>query len=694
MASEKDEVRRDRRCLVEALKDAGAVVKADRTVKCPFHDDRSPSGSIHKDDQGVWRFTCHGCGWGGDVFDVVEKSGGRKAEDVLRDIKREEMREADEPRPQRKRHFPSVGAIEAATPGHQATYAYTNPDTRRVEMVVVRHLRPDGKKSFKQFQPDGDGFTDGAPPKPWPLYNRTRVRGAHTVVVCEGEKAVHALTDVLPEGYAATTAPCGAGKAEHADWTPLAGKKVILWPDNDAPDPSKGNVRQGIRHMEQVASSLERVEPRPEVLWISPDELAIPPKGDAVEYLQMYGENDRAKERDAVLCAFRIASPVSASRGLYRHLQDIITGKRRSIPWKSHAITKLAKPCLPGTITLICGDPGSTKSYLLLEQMWLWHKEGIHVALYELEEDQEYHLNRALAQVDGNARLDDPDWVFEHPHQSMDAYERHKAFMDSFALRVFAAPGDREKPQITQDDLVAWARGQAEKGARIIAVDPVTMAAPGKGQDRSYTPDLKFLVEMKLVAREFGCSIILVTHPKESANAKGKAFIDNLAGGKAYSRFAQTILWVIKMEEPEHHRMLVIRPGRAAADDPDEEIYDEVERTVRFVKTRNGKGAGRQLGFEFDHRTLTFVEKGLVLKGASRPQFEDHAKPRLDAFGDAIAPGVSARATGREGDARRPDRRPFPVPAPIAGPSFDEFFGFGDERGDDDGVNDYPEVLN
>jgi hypothetical protein len=39
-------------------------------------------------------------------------------------------------------------------------------------MIVVR-TEEDGRKDFKQMKPEGEGFTWGGPPKPWPLYNRT-----------------------------------------------------------------------------------------------------------------------------------------------------------------------------------------------------------------------------------------------------------------------------------------------------------------------------------------------------------------------------------------------------------------------------------------------------------------------------------------------------------------------------------------
>ena len=67
---------------------------------------------------------------------------------------------------------------------------------------------------------------------------------SESVAVAEGEKCVHLLHDV---GIVATTSPCGSRKSQYADWTPLAGKAVYLWPDND------GN---GKKHMEDVEKQL------------------------------------------------------------------------------------------------------------------------------------------------------------------------------------------------------------------------------------------------------------------------------------------------------------------------------------------------------------------------------------------------------------------------------------------------------
>lgn len=69
-------------------------------------------------------------------------------------------------------------------------------------------------------------------PDPRPLYNLPGLVTARDVVLVEGEKCAQAL---IAAGICATTAMNGAKAPVHkTDWTPLAGKHVIIWPDRDA----------------------------------------------------------------------------------------------------------------------------------------------------------------------------------------------------------------------------------------------------------------------------------------------------------------------------------------------------------------------------------------------------------------------------------------------------------------------------
>ena len=71
---------------------------------------------------------------------------------------------------------------------------------------------------------------------PRPLFGLDRLSGhpGATVIVCEGEKAAEAAARLLPD-YVAVTSPNGSKSAPKADWSPLAARDVIIWPDNDKP---------------------------------------------------------------------------------------------------------------------------------------------------------------------------------------------------------------------------------------------------------------------------------------------------------------------------------------------------------------------------------------------------------------------------------------------------------------------------
>lgn len=68
-----------------------------------------------------------------------------------------------------------------------------------------------------------------------PLYGLDRLaqRPGAPVLVVEGEKTADAAGAHLP-GFVAVTWPSGTNSTQKADWSPLAGRDVIVWPDADA----------------------------------------------------------------------------------------------------------------------------------------------------------------------------------------------------------------------------------------------------------------------------------------------------------------------------------------------------------------------------------------------------------------------------------------------------------------------------
>lgn len=70
---------------------------------------------------------------------------------------------------------------------------------------------------------------------PRPLYGLDRLadRPEATVLVTEGEKCSDAAVGELPD-LVSVSWPGGSKAVDKADWLPLAGRKVVLWPDCDA----------------------------------------------------------------------------------------------------------------------------------------------------------------------------------------------------------------------------------------------------------------------------------------------------------------------------------------------------------------------------------------------------------------------------------------------------------------------------
>jgi hypothetical protein len=99
--------------------------------------------------------------------------------------------------------------------------------------ITASVTRYDPKPGEKEFIPWDVKTRKHTHPTPRPLYNQPGILNEKTVVLVEGEKCADAL---ISAGIPATTAMGGAkAPTDKTDWTPLRGKEVIVWPDNDEP---------------------------------------------------------------------------------------------------------------------------------------------------------------------------------------------------------------------------------------------------------------------------------------------------------------------------------------------------------------------------------------------------------------------------------------------------------------------------
>lgn len=141
--------------------------------------------------------------------------------------------------------------------------------------IVCRWDTATGKE-IRPFAEGADGgWTCGAMPTPRPIFRLPEIlRSAGRVWITEGEKAADALRQL---GLVATTSAGGAQSAKKTDWSPLAGREVIVWPDHDLP---------GTKYKDDVLELWSKLSPNPTVRVVDPTKLGLGAAGDAADWIE------------------------------------------------------------------------------------------------------------------------------------------------------------------------------------------------------------------------------------------------------------------------------------------------------------------------------------------------------------------------------------------------------------------------
>jgi putative DNA primase/helicase len=253
---------------------------------CPVHKERTPS--FHAEDA-LGRAHCFGCGFSADHFEFVERMDSLSFRDAVAKVgamagitvegggeyvaKPIPVREAA-PDPYAGYEFIPVPAdVPDLIPGQKTpparrpkfvgtdkefttytpsdVYAYFNSDGELLGYVIRQDLG-EGKKLTPGLwwakAPDGyEGWSHGSLPAPRPLYGLPELL-AHPdkqVLVVEGEKCRRAADKALGGKVVVVSWLGGTSAVRQTDWSPLAGRSLLLWPDHD---------EGGYKAMAEVAS--------------------------------------------------------------------------------------------------------------------------------------------------------------------------------------------------------------------------------------------------------------------------------------------------------------------------------------------------------------------------------------------------------------------------------------------------------
>lgn len=186
----------------------------------------SLSVELQGEKAGLWHDFA--TGEGGDIFDLWKAARGLSSfRETLKDAGEYSGATANTPRRTPRRKSPKGGEAWGA-PTH--VYRYTDPQGGIIAEIERYDWEKDGeaKKTFRPWDVARRKYTH---PETRPLYNLPNIASAPEIIVTEGEKAADAL---IAQNIDATTAMGGSNAPlEKTDWTPLRGRKVVIWPDND-----------------------------------------------------------------------------------------------------------------------------------------------------------------------------------------------------------------------------------------------------------------------------------------------------------------------------------------------------------------------------------------------------------------------------------------------------------------------------
>lgn len=620
MTTPRDEIealRHDRDALVEALESAGAVVRGPN-VKCPFHADGHPSGRIIMQQGGVWRYYCHAveCDWNqhaGDVWDVRAAVMGQDVSDVLREEHRKRApakpaARAASPMPPPNIERPTSAPQEMAYRSAEmlalkrglrleAEYRYTDYTGKHV-MSVLRCRDNQEKKTFLQAavtltgQLGAKGMTGVRPLYGWESISP----GCGPVLVVEGEKCVHALHGLgLP-------AVCWAGGAEaptKSDWSILVGHELVLWPDNDdAGRHAMAELTRHLRTLRNKPASITQIDPGP---------LKLPEKGDVVDWLALGHGID-----DVHVVIAEAQPPRQFTAQLRQHFLDKAAGKHRPIPWPWYYVTRLTRALAPGSITMLCGDPGDGKSLMLVQAFAHWVRKGYPASIYELEEDVVYHVARMLAQLGHNNRIIDDDYCRAHLDDVMATIDEQSELLEEIGSRVYASPDFG----VDKDHLIEWLETRFTAGDRVCVIDPITVS---KASDKPWLDDQHFIDRAKMLCRRHQASLVLVTHPtKQAALESGRKSrrsapqLDHLAGGASISRQARCVLYMERIRG-EYYCDVQTGSGMVA-------YGVRPNRAIHVLKARDGAiESSRRVMLHYEYDQMSFKELGVWLADANGP---------------------------------------------------------------------------
>jgi hypothetical protein len=217
----------------------------------------------------------------------------------------------------------------------------------------VRMHKPDGnaghEKFIRPFWHDGKQWKHGEPPQTSGkvLYglNDLSAFPEALVLLTEGEQKSDVLTKIGAGRFVGVTSGA-ASSAGAADWKPMVGRHVLIWPDHD--EPGAGYAGEATAKLAAMGCAVERLDV---------SAMGLPNKGDVMDWLESFkAAHDRMPTADDVLALPRVGKPASEPSGA----SDGATGWPEPQPLTTHVApmeypVESLPPCIGAAVDEVCG---------------------------------------------------------------------------------------------------------------------------------------------------------------------------------------------------------------------------------------------------------------------------------------------------------------------------------------------------
>ena len=409
------------------------------------------------------------------------------------------------------------------------TAAWVYRDARGATLFHILRFDPPGER--KQFLPlslwrDAAGlrWRWKAFPTPRPLYNLDKLaaRSDASVVICEGEKSADAAARVFPN-CVCITSPGGSQAATKADWSPLVGRRVLVWPDADEP---------GAKYAATVAGNLHGQAS--EVLMIDAMTLASTAPDD--------GKHEPEKgwdAADAIAEWENLGALRKAAYGLAKPFEPgapgAFDGNREAQPYwtmsllpasgiKPEPISWLWRDWLAcGKMHIIAGQPGTGKTTLAMKMA------GTESAGSRWPDGTEATKGNVI--------------IWSGEDDAADTLVPRLEASGADLSRIFFAGEmccgkERRDFDPAKDITALQAAIEAAGGARLIIVDPIVSATAADSHKNSETRrGLQPLVNM---AAKLDAALLGITH--FTKGSEGRSPIDRVTGSVAFGALARVVM--------------------------------------------------------------------------------------------------------------------------------------------------------